>query len=102
MLNGNIAGEHNLYNLRMDRNIVGPRVRLGRSLLSPPLTQNELAVRLQLQGLGLAQPAISKVELGRRPVLDLEVVCLARTLGVSCAWLLGETDSPGRSVGGKR
>jgi transcriptional regulator with XRE-family HTH domain len=54
----------------------------------------DLAARLQLQGLKIDQSAVSKIEQGHRPVLDLEVVALAKALKVSAAWLLGEADSP--------
>jgi transcriptional regulator with XRE-family HTH domain len=45
-------------------------------------------------GLSIDQSAISKMEQGHRPVLDFEVVALAKALNVSAAWLLGEDDSP--------
>jgi len=54
----------------------------------------DLAARLQVLGLKIDQSAISKIEQGRRPVLDLEVIALARALRVSASWLLGEVDTP--------
>ena len=74
----------------MQRNLVGPQVRQARELARPPLTQGDLVARLQLAGLKLEQPAISKIEQRTRPVLDIEVVALARALGVSSGWLLNE------------
>ena len=50
--------------------------------------------RLQLLGFKVDQATISKIEHGRRPVLDTEVVALSRALKVSAAWLLGEGDAP--------
>jgi len=49
--------------------------------------------RLQLLGLKVDQSAVSKIEKGVRPVLDVEVVALAKALKVSSAWLLGEKDA---------
>ena len=46
------------------------------------LSQEQLAVRLQLDGLGLTQKAISRMETGERVVADYELVHLARALEV--------------------
>ena len=45
-------------------------------------------------GLQLERPAISKIETGYREVTDKEVLALAKALGVSAVWLLGETNKP--------
>lgn len=78
----------------MERNIVGQRVRQARIRARPPITQGDLVARLQLLGFKVDQATISKIEHGRRPVLDTEVVALSRALKVSAAWLLGEGDAP--------
>jgi len=70
------------------RNIVGGRVRQARKAARPPITQIELAARLQVLGMQIDQSGLSKVESGRRPVTDIEVTTLARALKVSVAWLL--------------
>lgn len=75
------------------RNIVGPRIRQARRMARPPLTQTDLAARLQLAGLKVDQSAISKIEKGIRPVLDIEVVALAKALHVSTSWLLSESET---------
>ena len=80
--------------LAVQRNVVGSRVRQARRLAIPRVSQVNLAARLQLQGLKIDQSAVSKIEQGHRPVLDLEVIALAKALKVSAAWLLGEADSP--------
>lgn len=74
----------------MERNVVGPRVRAARCLAKPPITQEELAARLQVMGLKVDQAPISKIEKASRPVFDFEVVALAKALGVPLDWLLGE------------
>lgn len=60
----------------------------------PPITQEDLAARLQLLGTKADQSTVAKIELGVRPVTDFEVVALAKALKVSAAWLLGEVDDP--------
>lgn len=77
----------------MKRNVIGTRVHEARKHARPRLSQADLAARLQLQGLRVDQSAVSKIEHERRPVLDFEVVALAKALNVPLSWLLGETDS---------
>ena len=67
-------------------NISGERVRRARER---GLSQEQLAVRLQLDGLGLTQKAISRMETGERVVADYELVHLARALEVGVLELLG-------------
>ncbi|MEA1959567.1 MAG: helix-turn-helix domain-containing protein, partial [Chloroflexota bacterium] len=83
------------YNfVAMQRNIVGARVRRARKSAKPQISQIDLVARLQLLGMRIEQSSISKIENGQRPVLDVEVVALAKALKVSVAWLLGEKDTP--------
>lgn len=93
MLSRNILAEHISYHFVVQRNVVGSRVRQARKLTTPQVSQIDLAARLQLLGLRIDQSAISKIEQGYRPVLDCEVVALAKALKVSAAWLLGEVDT---------
>ena len=74
------------------RNIVGNRVSQARKATKPPITQADLVARLQLLGVMIDQPTLSKIESERRPVTDIEVVALAKALKVSVACLLGEAD----------
>lgn len=75
------------------RNIVGPKIRLARMQAKPKITQEDLCARLQVLGLKLERPAISKIETGYREVTDIEVVALAKALDISVAWLLGEIEN---------
>ena len=68
-------------------NISGERVRRARERAG--LSQEQLAVRLQLDGLGLTQKAISRMETGERVVADYELVLQARALEVGVLELLG-------------
>lgn len=70
------------------KNIVGPRIRLARKAVKPPLTQMDLVARLQVLGMMVDQSGLSKIESGQRPVSDIEVIALAKALKVVTAWLL--------------
>lgn len=74
------------------RNVVGDRVRQARKAARPPITQMDLAARLQILGMQIDQSGLSKIEGGHRPVTDIEVVALAKALKASVAWLLKETE----------
>ena len=75
------------------RNIIGARVRQARKAAKPPITQVDLVARLQVLGMMIDQSGISKIESGSRPVLDVEVVALAKALNVSVAWLFEEMEA---------
>lgn len=64
--------------------IVCFRKKMGKS-------QRELADALQLLGLDIDKNAIQRIEAGKRFVTDIELVYLAKVLGVSYEALLGET-----------
>lgn len=72
------------------KNVVGERVRQARRNAKPPITQNDLVARLQVLGMKIDQSGISKIEGGRRPVFDFEVIALSKALNVMGNWLLEE------------
>ncbi len=74
------------------RNVIGERVRLARERAKPRITQVDLAARLQIEGLRLERAAISKIETGYREVTDVETLAIAKALGVTVSWLLGESE----------
>ena len=74
------------------RNIIGERVRLARERAKPVITQADLAARLQIEGMRLERVTISKIETGYREVTDVETVAIAKVLGVTVSWLLGESE----------
>ena len=80
-----------------NRNIVGVRVHLARKSVQPVITQRDLVARLQVLGMVIDQSGLSKIESGRRPVSDIEVVALAKALKVSVAWLLQGNNATYRS-----
>ena len=71
-------------------NIVGKRVKQARLRRNPSLTQDELSGQLAKLGVSIDRAGISKIEIGLRCVLDLEVKAIAKVLGVSSGWLLDE------------
>ena len=70
------------------KNLVGARVKLARKKASPPITQIDLVAHLQIEGMRIDQSGLSKLENGRRPVTDTEIIALAKALKVSVSWLL--------------
>lgn len=71
-----------LYTVDSDRcNISGERIRQWR--IGAGITQEQLAIKMQLNGLQLGQMAISRIETGKRLVADFELVIFSRVLGVS-------------------
>lgn len=67
-------------------NISGNQIRAAREKAG--LSQEQLAARMQLEGLNFMQKAISRIETGSRVVADYELVYFAQALGVSVLELL--------------
>jgi len=70
------------------RNIIGKRVQEARHKFKSPLSQEELAAQLEINGWKISRGTLSKIEAGIRQVTDIEVMILAKTLKVSPEWLL--------------
>lgn len=73
-------------------NICGERIRTGRFLQKPSITQNELASRINLMGYDITPLTISRIERNQRHVCDLELQIISKALGVSMDWLCGESN----------
>ena len=73
-------------------NICGDRVRLGRAMHKPPMTQDDLAREINLLGMDMTKLIISRIEKNQRHVCDAELVMLSRALGKSMDWLCGLED----------
>ena len=76
----------------VEGNICGERVRLGRALNKPPLTQKDLACKMQLLGMDMTTVIVSRIEKNQRHVCDAELRMLARALGVTMDWLCGDNE----------
>lgn len=73
-------------------NICGERVRLGRAMQKPPMTQSDLACKMQLMGMPMTTIIISRIEKNQRHVCDAELRMLAKALNVTMDWLCGEEE----------
>ena len=74
----------------IEGNICGDRVRLGRAMQKPPMTQDDLAREINLQGMDMTKLIISRIEKNQRHVCDAELRMLAKVLGVTMEWLCGD------------
>lgn len=63
-----------------ERNIIGDNVRRLRK--KQKLTQEELTAKLQIEGLDIDRPMLTRIELKKREVYDYEAWCIAKTLNV--------------------
>lgn len=76
----------------MEGNICGDKVRLARAMHKPPLTQEELATKLNLMGMDFTKVIISRIEKNQRHVVDGELKMLAKALGVTMEWLCSDDE----------
>lgn len=70
------------------RNIIGDNVRRLRK--EQKLTQEELTAKLQLEGLNIDRPMLTRIELKQREVLDYEILCLSKALNISIEELFNQ------------
>jgi transcriptional regulator with XRE-family HTH domain len=79
-------------NFLIQGNICGDRVRLGRAMHKPPLTQEDLAREINLLGMDMTKLMISRIEKNQRHVCDAELKMLAKALGVTMEWLCSDDE----------
>lgn len=91
MLKGGTYMAKSLFLIR--GNICADRVRLGRALQKPPMTQDDLARKMQLMGMEMTPIIISRIEKNQRHVCDAELRMIAKALNVSMDWLCGDDDN---------
>ena len=77
----------------IEGNICGDRVRLGRALHKPRLTQEDLAREINLLGMEITPIIISRIESNQRHVVDGELKMIAKALGVTMEWLCSDDDT---------
>ena len=74
-------------------NICSERVRLGRALQQPPITQDELAKKIQFMGMeDMTTLIISRIEKNQRHVCDAELRMIAKALNVTMDWVVGDSN----------
>ena len=76
-----------IYDYNGKKNICGERIHEARCKLR--LTQNDLAAKMQINGITIERDSISRIEIGTRFVADYELKELSKILNVDVAWLLG-------------
>ena len=79
-----------IYDYSGRANISGDRIHQART--AQRLSQDALAAKMQVCGVGLGREAISCIETGDRFVTDYELAIFARVLGVSLEWLTGDLE----------
>lgn len=79
-----------IYTYKGKCNLAGKRIREARE--HRRLTQEQLAAKMQIEGVLVNQKAISRIEAGERVVADYELLILSRVLGFTVNWLLGEKE----------
>ncbi len=70
------------------KNISGERIHQIRT--TKRISQDELAAKMQINGVPIVRETISKIETGSRAVTDYELLFFAKTLDVTMDWLTGE------------
>ena len=70
------------------KNIVGKNIKAIRE--SQGITQEQLAVQLEVAGWRVDRFLVSRIERGERQVLDFEIQLIAKVLKVSIASLFEE------------
>ncbi len=76
-----------IYDFNGSKNICGERVKEARRKLK--LSQENLAARLQIEGVNIERDSVSRIEIGTRFVADYEIVALCKILNVTPEYLLG-------------
>ena len=75
------------YNYDNQKNISGERIRQLRK--ANKLSQNQLAIKMQTEGVIMEQDVISRIESGQRILVDYELYALAQIFKVSSDWIIG-------------
>ena len=87
-----------IYDYHGKKNVSGDRIREAR--LKRRLTQEDLAAKLQIEGVIMERDSVSRMEIGTRFVTDYELMVLSKVLGVSMQGLVGVEE--GKSGGKPR
>ncbi|MFH0942367.1 MAG: helix-turn-helix transcriptional regulator [Chloroflexota bacterium] len=78
------------YSIVTRKNIVGIRIRAARQ--AAKYSQEKLAAEMQLLGIKIDRTAIAKLESGRRPASDIEIIAIAKILNISIPDLFKDSD----------
>ncbi|WP_297637765.1 helix-turn-helix transcriptional regulator [uncultured Clostridium sp.] len=64
-----------------NKNIIGLNIKLVRKSLN--ISQKELVAKLNLQGIHLDEPMLSRIENCKRPLLDYEILAISKALNIN-------------------
>ena len=64
-----------------ERNVIGVKIKQIRQ--NKKITQEQLAARLNVLGIEIDQPMITRIENQSRFLLDFEIIGIAKALGVN-------------------
>lgn len=70
------------------KNVIFPS--LSKCRKNEKLSQQRLAAKMQLLGVGIDQQAISRIERDKRSVTDFELICICKILGIGAEYLSAE------------
>lgn len=76
-----------IYDFNGSKNICGQRVKEARKRLK--ISQEDLAAKLQVEGVNIERDSVSRIEIGTRFVADYELLVLCKVLNVTPGYLLG-------------
>ena len=76
-----------IYDYGGIKNVSGERIHQIRT--TKRISQDELAARMQINGVLIGREAISKIETGDRFVTDYELMMFSKVLDVPMEWLTG-------------
>ena len=77
-----------LYNNHIMKNVIGHQIKKIREKLG--ITQEQLAIRIEMAGWQVDRFIVSKIERGDRQLSDVEAQTIAKALKVSVSRLFGE------------
>lgn len=79
-----------IYDYNGKKNISGEKIRQAR--VKKRLTQDDLAAKMQIEGIIIERNSISRIESGDRFIPDYELPVFSRVLNVSIEWLLSSEE----------
>ena len=79
-----------IYDYNGKKNICGERIKALRRKAG--LSQENLAAKLQVEGVEIERDSVSRIEIGTRFVADYELRVIAKIFGVSTDYILSICD----------
>ena len=76
-----------IYDFNGKKNICGDKIKEARKRLK--LSQEELAAKLQVEGINIERDSVSRIEIGTRFIADYELAALCKILNITPEYLLG-------------